>query len=371
MKNVLISASVIAMGAGSAFAGGIDRSGQGIGALFEKGNYAELSFGMVNPSVSGVDLLGRSTQNVAGDYFSFGFAYKADINDQLSYAIIMDQPFGADVNYPTAAAGGSVLLGGTLAKTTVTGLTTILRYKFSDRFSVHGGLRAQHASGDVRLSGLAYGGFNGYNVSLDDDIGVGYLVGVAYEIPDIALRVALTYNSEVTHELDTVERVGPVQIAPASVTEVNTPDSVNLDFQTGIAEGTLLFGQIRWVDWSEFKIDPVRFTTLAGGGLVDLEDSVTYTIGVGRKFNDMWSGAASVSYEDKGDPLVSPLAPTTGRLGLTLAAVYTQDNMKITTGINYTKLGDAQPETGTPDTARANMTDNSAVGVGVRIGFSF
>ena len=45
--------------------------------------------------------------------------------------------------------------------------------------------------------------------------------------------------------------------------------------------------------------------------------------------------------------------------------------MKITTGINYTKLGDAQPETGTPDVARANFTGNSALGVGVRVGFSF
>lgn len=263
------------------------------------------------------------------------------------------------------------MLGGTMAKTTATALTGILRYKFSDRFSVHGGLRAQRASGDVTLSGLAYGPFNGYNVALGNDGGLGYLVGAAFEIPDIALRVALTYNSEITHELDTIERLGPVQIAPNSITEVNTPQSVNLDFQTGIAEGTLIFGQIRWADWSEFKIDPAAFTLAAGGGLVDLEDSITYSVGVGRKFNDTWSGALSVSYEDKGDPLVSPLAPTNGKLGVTLAAVYTQDNIKITTGINYTKLGDAQPETGTPDTARASMTGNSAVGVGVRIGYSF
>lgn len=371
MKNVMMTASIIAMGASGAYAGGIDRSGQSIGALFEKGNYVELSFGSVSPSVEGRDIAGRPTLDVARDYLTFGFAYKADINDQLSYAVILDQPFGANVDYPTAAAGGSVMLGGTMAKTTETALTAILRYKFSDRFSVHGGLRAQRASGDVRLAGLAYGPFNGYNVALDNDGGLGYLVGVAYEIPDIALRVALTYNSEITHELNTVERIGAAQIAPASVTEVSTPDSVNLDFQTGIAEGTLLFGQIRWVDWSEFKIDPARFTALAGGGLVDLEDSITYTLGVGRKFNDTWAGAFSVSYEDKGDPLVSPLAPTNGKFGMTLAAVYTKDNMKITTGINYTKLGDAQPETGTPDVARANMTDNSAVGVGIRIGYSF
>ncbi len=362
---------MLAIAAGSAQAGGIDRSGQSIGPLFEKGNYAEFSFGMVNPTVEGRDVLGFATGNVTGDYLAYGFAYKADINDQLSYAIILDQPFGADIEWPTAAAGGSVMLGGTIAKTTDTALTTLLRYKFNDRFSIHGGLRVQYASGDIMLSGLAYGPFNGYNVTLDGDVGLGFTGGFAYEIPEIALRVALTYNSKNKHEMETIERMGSVQIAPASVTEVSTPQSVNLDFQTGIAEGTLVFGQIRWVDWSDFKINPAAFTPAAGGGLVDLDDTTTFTIGVGRKLNDTWSGALSVNYEEKDDPLVSPLGPTNGKLGVTLAAVYTQDNIKVTTGINYTKPGDAQPETGTPDTARASMTGNSAVGVGVRIGYSF
>lgn len=149
------------------------------------------------------------------------------------------------------------------------------------------------------------------------------------------------------------------------------PQSVNLDFQTGIARDTLLFGQIRWVDWSVFRVDPAFFTPRAGGGLIDLEDTTTFSLGVGRRFNDTWSGSISFQYEDKGDPLVSPLAPTNGRFGVTLGAVYSRDNIKITSGINYTWLGDAQPETGTPDTARADFTDNSSVGIGLRIAYTF
>ncbi len=380
MGRILISASILAIGAGAAHAGGIDRSGQGIGALFEKGNYAELSFGAINPSVEGTDVLGFPTKNVTGNYNQFGFAVKQDINDQLSYAIIFDQPFGADISYPTLAAGGSAMLGGTIAKTTETALTTILRYKFDDRISVYGGLRGQHASGHVRLSGAAYSILSGYNVTLDDDIGIGYTVGAAYEIPDIALRVSLTYNSKVKHKLDTIETFQGVLagLSGASVTTVETPQSVNLDFQSGVAKDTLVFGQIRWADWSEFDIDPIALTKatnggvfVKGGGLVDLDDSITYSIGVGHKFTDTWSGALSFSYENKGDPLVSPLAPTNGRFGVGLAAIYNHDNIKVTTGVNYVKLGDAQPETGTPDVARANMTGNTAVAVGVRVGFTF
>ena len=381
MGRVLVTASALALAAGAANAGGIDRSGQSIAPLFEKGGYAELSFGMVNPSVSGKDLPvfgGRNSQNVGKDYLSLGFAYKQDINDQLSYAIIYEKPFGADLSYASVANGGSVAFGGTKAHAGYDELSAILRYKFNDNMSAYGGLRISRASGDVTLKGAAYGGLSGYNANFSNDTGYGYVVGVAYEKPEIALRVALTYHSAIKHEHDTKETIGGVPIGPISTTEVSTPQSVNLDVQSGIAPGWLAFGQIRWVDWSEYDIDPLVLTKatnggvfVKGGGLVDLSDSTTYTLGIGHKFNDQWSGAASVSYEEKGDPLVSPLAPTNGRLGLTLAAVYTTGNTKITTGINYTKLGDAQPETGTPDVARANFTGNSALGVGVRVGVSF
>jgi long-subunit fatty acid transport protein len=381
MGRVLVTASALALAAGAANAGGIDRSGQSIAPLFEKGGYAELSFGMVSPSVSGKDLAifgGRNSQNVGKDYLSLGFAYKQDINDQLSYAIIYEKPFGADLSYASVANGGSVAFGGTKAHAGYDELSAILRYKFNDNMSAYGGLRISRASGDVTLKGAAYGGLSGYNANFSNDTGYGYVVGVAYEKPEIALRVALTYHSAIKHEHDTKETISGFPIGPVSTTEVSTPQSVNLDVQSGIAPGWLAFGQIRWVDWSEYDIDPLVLTKatnggvfVKGGGLVDLSDSTTYTLGIGHKFNDQWSGAASVSYEEKGDPLVSPLAPTNGRLGVTLAAVYTTGNTKITTGINYTKLGDAQPETGTPDVARANFTGNSALGVGVRVGFSF
>ena len=41
-------------------------------------------------------------------------------------------------------------------------------------------------------------------------------------------------------------------------TDVDTPQSVQLDFQTGVAPKTLVFGYVRWVDWSEFSISPAR-----------------------------------------------------------------------------------------------------------------
>lgn len=380
MKNIIATTSLIALTAGAAHAGGIDRSGQGLGALFEKGRYLELSFGSVNPSVTGKDVAlfgGGSTGSVGLDYTQLGLSYKYDVNEKLSFALNIDQPFGADVKYgPT-----SVALGNTAATAKSSAITGILRYKMNENVSVHGGLRAQRASAAVDLRGAAYGAVTGYSVRLDSDVAAGYVVGVAYEKPEIALRVALTYNSAIKHNFNTTESgpnvdpdgAGPLPALPllngTSTTTVKTPQSVNLDFQSGVAKDTLVFGQIRWVDWSSFKLDPARFKAVTGGGLINLDDSVTYTLGVGRRFNENWSGSVSFQYEKKGNPLVSPLAPTNGRLGVTLAGVYTRDNMKVTAGINYTKVGDAQPQTA--NTARANMTGNHSVAIGVRVGFSF
>lgn len=374
MRHLVKSAVGATLVAGAATAGGIDRSGQSLAPLFERGNYAELSFGYVSPDLSGTDepiFGGRASGNVADPYGSLAFAYKRDLNDRLSMGFILDRPFGADILY----GPGSIALGGTKAYAAATAATLLLRYKF-DRFSVHGGIRTQQANAFVRLQGAAYdppgpANFSGYNATMGRNTALGYVLGAAYEIPDIALRVAITYNSAIEHKFDTVEMLGPVVIG-VEPTVVKTPQSVNLDFQTGVAADTLVFGQVRWVKWSEFRIDPPTFTRLTGSGLVNVDDTVTYTLGVGRKFSDTWSGSASLTYEPKaGDDLVSPLAPSNGKTGITLAAIYTKGNMKITTGVNYTRLGSAKPETGTPDVARANFSGNSAVGVGIKVGFTF
>lgn len=370
MHKILMGASALAILSAPAIAGGLDRSGGSVAALFEKGNYVELSYGRIMPSIDGKDVMmfgGKATGEVAKDHSLPGFAYKRDLNEQLSFALIYDQAYGADINYDPAM---SIALGGTAVKVKSQALSGVMRYKFDDSWSVHGGLRLTKASANVMLKGMAYGPFNGYNAKLDDDTGVGYILGVAWEKPEIAARVALTYYSKIKHQFDTVETLKGMPIGPMSVTEVETPQAVNLDFQTGVAADTLVFGSVRWADWSSFKVDPKVFTAKAGGGLVDLEDSWTYTLGVGRKFNENWSGSAFITYEPKGDSkLVSPLAPTNGYKGIGVAAVYTQDNMKVTLGARYMQIGDADAETG--NKAHANMTDNDAIAVGVKVGWTF
>jgi long-chain fatty acid transport protein len=123
------------------------------------------------------------------------------------------------------------------------------------------------------------------------------------------------------------------------------------------------------VNWSEFTVKPTYFSSYNPIGLATFEDTTSYTLGVARKFTETWSGAASLAIEPKGNDLVSALAPINGRKGISLAAIYTQDAIKVTTGITYARMGDATPEVGGQPAARTD--DNDVWGAGVKIGYSF
>ena len=152
-----------------------------------------------------------------------------------------------------------------------------------------------------------------------------------------------------------------------SDTEITTPQSVNLEFQSGVAEDTLVFGSVRWVEWTEFNISPARFPA---NPLVFFEDDrVTYTLGVGRRLSDQWSILGSVSYEESTGSLTGNLGPTDGFTAVAVGAIYTKDNMKITGGIRYVDIGDATTSIGGGPGATFN--NNSAIGAGLRVGWSF
>ncbi len=386
MKRILASTALVAVSAGMASAGGIERTAQSVGVLFEEGNHAEISFGFASPEVSGTSLAipgavpALEIGNVANDFTLPSAAIKVDLNDKISAALIYDRPFGADVAYDPA----NPILGGTVAEANTNVLTALLKYQITPRFSAYGGIRRSQAEGEITLQGAAYGPTSGYNVKLDSATGTGYVLGAAYEVPDIALRVALTYSSDISHDMGTTETgplidpdgPGPAPALPllagTSETEVKTPESWTLDFQTGISADTLLFGSIRHVKHSQFRVDPEQFVAVTGGGLIDQDDTTTYRLGVGRRFTDKMVGSLAIAYEAPGDELVSPLAPSTGYTQLSVGMAYdVADNVTLSGGISYTWLGDAKPETGTPDTARAEFEDNNNFGIGFKIAYKF
>lgn len=377
MKKLLVGASALALSAGAVSAGGVDRSGQSVAALFKPGTYAELSFGSVNPNVSGTEVapaLGSDdSKNMTESYFSYGAALKHDYTDNLSVALIIDQPFGADVDYET---GTDYFAQGSTAELNSHSITGLVRYKTAQNFSVYGGLRYQELEANAVVPFVTSGGpvlIPGapYQANGRSDGGWGYVVGTSYERPDIAARVSLTYNSRIRHDLTTTESSAIAQDHD-STTTIDTPQSVNLDFQTGIAPGTLLFGGVRWVQWSEFDISPADYATLtSGASLVSYEDdTISYSLGLGRKFTEQWAGSVTVGYEKQNGGYASNLGPTDGNWSLGLGASYTMGNIEIASGVRYVWIGDAETKASVFEPA-AEFENNHALGVGVRIGYTF
>jgi long-chain fatty acid transport protein len=262
MKGIAVTAGVLMVASTAATAGGVEKSNQSVAILFEEGSYAQLSFGSFSPNVSGTTLApvgpfipGFNSGNMAGRTTSLSFGYKQALSDRMDLAIIVDEPIGAKVRYPGTFGLSPYPLAGTTADLTSDAITALLRYKMQNNVSVYGGLRYQTVKGVVSIPFVGAPG-PGYTLTTNNDGEFGYVVGVAWERPEIAARVALTYNAAITHTLDSVEG-GPVPRTGSFETEV--PQSVNLEFQTGIAQDTLLFGSIRWVDWSAFQIAPTGY----------------------------------------------------------------------------------------------------------------
>jgi long-chain fatty acid transport protein len=368
MKTLVLTACTATVAASGAFAGGFERSGNPVGFMFEAGNYAELSFGIVSPTVKGAAAGGLAPSgDVSPTYRQLGFAIKTNLSDKLSLGLSVDPSFGADITYPLPSPGpGPYPIRGTAAELNGDTLSVIGRYKFSESLSAHVGLRSVSVGGNVAI-------FNGgaplYQASFDTQRDIGFLVGGAFEKPEIALRVALTYQSATKHRLDTT--VGGAAVPSVAYPEVELPQSVTLDFQSGVAANTLVFGSIRWADWTSTELNAPGYPLNPLVGYDD--DTWTYNIGVGRKFNDNWSGAVSIGYEKSEGGVQMNLSPTDGYVSIGVGATYTSGNMKVTGGVRYVDIGNAGALESplAPGIANAQFNGNSAIGAGIKVGFTF
>jgi long-subunit fatty acid transport protein len=377
LSTALGAAGAIAASSGMAGAGAIDRSMQSIAMLFETGNYVELTYGYLWPDVKGTEVTvpgnpvfnGSSSDNMYGNYSTGSLSFKTAINENIDLGFIIDKPYGADTQYPL---GTGYFAAGTTANLDTTAYTALLKYRFPSNVSLIGGLRYQTLAADAFIPFLTPrpGVTPPYSVVGDESGGWGYVLGVAWEKPEIAARVSLTYNSAISYDLPTTEK--SVLGTTASTTDTELPQSVNIEFQTGVAPDTLLFGGIRWVDWTEFVVAPPQYSRLTGGqDLIFYNGDVyTYTLGVGYRFNEAWSGAVTYVHDDPIGGYSLNLGPVDGYDSIALAATWTNGAIKVTGALRYFELGDTQTQAGALSPA-ANFDGNSAIGVGLRVGYTF
>lgn len=391
IKTTSLATLALTLGATTAMAGALERSVPSTRILFEEGNYAEFSIAGATPQLGGQGGLlapgGAFTGDLLDAFVTLGAGLKLDLTDRVSMALIFDNPWGVDTEYPLSpgsnyTADTQPLAGplagapiGSILRTEATldasAITGIVSYDIGGGVKAYAGLRGQNITAEAAFPFLALGTtgtFVPYNITAENDVGFGWMAGAAYERPEIALRVALTYYSQISHSHKTTETFALSPASPVvSQTGLQTPQAVNLEFQTGIAKDTLLFGSVRWVDWSDFNIEPELFGGITGGtALVDFGgDYTTINLGLGRKFTETWSGAISTTIEPPNNTQLTTLGPVDGRYGIGLGATYTQERYKITGGVSYTFLGETENFAGT------DFSGGNAIGAGLRIGFNF
>jgi len=290
-------------------------------------------------------------------------AFKTQVNDQLSLALIFDQPFGASVDYDT---GSTYVLSTTSASVDSEGVTALARYEFDPNFSVHAGVRYLQVTGEYNRAAIPdldgpgpFMAVPAYASDYSKGSGTGFVLGGAYERDDIALRVALTYSSEIDLEL------GSNGTASTGLT-TTVPESINLDFQTGVAEDTLVFGSVRYVAWDGFAlVDDSPFTP---SPILEYDDDViTYNIGVGRRFTEQLAASFSIGYEASTNEPGGNLGPTDGYISYQVGAAYTMDSgIEVSGGVRYVDVGDTVTEG-----INGDFQNNSAVALGLKIGYTF
>jgi len=368
-RTTSILAALAAMST-MASAGSIDRHFLDIPFIFESGNAIKFGFFHAVPSLSGrfPAAAGGGTTGDGGDSFeNYNASLKVRVNDQISLALLFDQPHGADIEFE----GG--FYAGLSAEWDTDAITALARYRFANNVSVYAGPRLLRTDASIFVpqSTLAVAGLPAsFSANSGTTTDLGFVGGVAYERPEIALRVALTYQSAVDQQVGVAEAfVSPVPLplpAPGRTqTKVELPQVVQLDFQTGIAPKTLLFGMVRWADWSEFGVRTEQFSAVTGLPVADVLDDIwTLRLGIGRQLTDALSGFLRVTWEPQTNSLLSRVAPTDGRFAVGAGGSYTLGPAKLTTGVEYIDLGG-----GSDGFASFRNNDVFIVGSSIQFGF--
>ncbi|MBZ9738277.1 MULTISPECIES: outer membrane protein transport protein [unclassified Mesorhizobium] len=285
---------------GSAHAGGFSRGTADTDILFEDGNFN------MRTSVTYVAPTRKYSTNVANPYlvgenFSDSYvipsaAVKFKLSDSLSCAGTLTQSFGGNATWSRSS--------GTLGKLNEDftmyeyGATCGLKFDLSKgRIWIIGGVYNETTDYNL-VAGAPLGTSNSrLGVSLHDS-NFGWRAGIAYEIPEIALRTQLMYRSGV--DINASGSATYFGFPAGSATgKANFPQSVEFKAQTGIAPGWLAYGSVKWTDWSvtEQLILNVPALGLTNGNQYFWRDGWTVTGGIGHKFNDQFSGTVFATYD--------------------------------------------------------------------------
>lgn len=313
----LIAAGVAATAlVGSAQAGGFSRGNADTDILFEQGNVTlrmSATFVMPERKYTKNPVPGLVGTNYAEDYVVPSVAAKFNITESVRCALTAVENNGGKARYAVPNRSGK---SSEEFETTEFGATCGVKFQAGPgNVWFLGGAYAEKFDYD-RQNDFSAAGLPSAELTLEGQE-YGYRAGIAYEIPDIALRAQLMYRSGTSYgaEGNLAAPAGVLCIATGlpslcalprdqklnipSLGYGELPQTVELKLQSGIAPGWLAFGSVKWADWSVTEsLDVVAVTgTEISKDLYFWKDGWTVTGGVGHAFNDRFSGVAALTWD--------------------------------------------------------------------------
>jgi long-chain fatty acid transport protein len=306
-----LCATVLALGTiGAAHAGGFSRGTADTDLLYEEENFnmrVDARVVVPNQEFSANVVPGLVGTNFYGTYIIPYGTVKFNLNEYLRCAGTYTQSNGADTVYAVPK-----FPSGKLTEEFTTdefGLTCAVRFQAGPGvISVLGGGFIEQLDYDrttdlsVPTGGLLPPGTIAPLALKGQDFG--WRAGIAYEIPDIRLRAQLLYRSGTEYGADgTLVVPGALVGSPAATVTLpatgagNLPQSLEFSVRSGVAEGWLAFGSVKWTDWSVLQnltvVTPIATTI----DQYQWQDGWTVTGGVVHAFSDIIAGQVSLTWD--------------------------------------------------------------------------
>jgi long-chain fatty acid transport protein len=301
IKRALALAALAGSAASTAYAGGLEANGYNWDLLFDPATYAgkgTLSYVMIDHDIQNPGF-GPGTVATSSDRVYYNTGFKADFVENGSCLISVQNPWGSgtDRNAAYARATGQSVR----ERLTSNDIGATCSYGFGvgpGIASIIGGVSAQQLDYEATLALPIPGPIvRTENVDLNGT-SVGWRLGAAYEVPELALRVSAIYNAAVDYELDGTA-FGNLLPRVGATADVTMPQSFEIKAQSGVAPGWLALGSIKWVDWSVLNVLSVNVPGPDISTTLNYEDGWTVSAGVAHVLSEELTVLGTLTW-DKG-----------------------------------------------------------------------
>ncbi|WP_160300000.1 OmpP1/FadL family transporter [Devosia geojensis] len=270
------------------------------------------------------------------DQIYYNFGIKGDLGPNASCLVSAQNPWGTEVERDLIYAALTSRAVTEKLTSTDLGLTCAYGIEMGPGvISLIGGVSAQYIKYEADLPTPML-----TTAPLEiDGWGLGWRAGLAYEIPEYALRVSAIYNAAIDYEFE-----GTAFGFPATAEET-TPQSVEINAQTGIAPGWLALANVKWTDWSVLQALDVDTVLGPISSELAYRDSWMLSAGVGHQINEQISLVGMLTWDQGASKPVSgdlyEASASMDRWGLSLGGLFNvNEAVQFSGGVSVSTLAD-------------------------------